>query len=136
MVSAQEFAVAASHTVGTRFRHRGRGDRGQDCVGPILGPARHFGLDVPDFQDYGRIPDESVVLAECERRCTPRDWSEHELPGRVLLFRQTPDGPLRHFGVSLGNGLAIHQERRATIIDLREKRELLHSVWLLNGVKP
>lgn len=135
MVTAQQFADAAVSTRGARFHHRGRTATSQDCAGPVFTAARMLQIDVPDFTDYGRTPDEAVVLAATQERCTPRDWSEHMLPGRVLLMRQRHDGPAQHFAVSLGGGLAVHQESRARIFDLREKLELLHSVWLLHGVE-
>lgn len=136
MPTAQQFADAAVSTRGARFHHRGRTETSQDCAGPVFVAARMLGIEVAPFTDYERTPDEAVVLAATQARCTPRDWSEHMLPGRVLLMRQRPGGPTQHFAVSLGGGYAVHQETRARIFDLREKLELLHSVWLLQGVEP
>lgn len=136
MVTAQQFADAAVSTRGARFQHRGRTATAQDCAGPVFVGARICGIEVAPFTDYERTPDEAVVIAATQERCTPRDWSEHMLPGRVLLLRQTHDGPARHFAVSLGGGYAVHQESRAKLMDLRDKLELLHSCWLLRGVEP
>lgn len=48
--------TAARRYIGTRFRHRGRTDKGLDCAGLVWAAYRDCGLILPDFLLYGKEP--------------------------------------------------------------------------------
>lgn len=135
-VTAREYAEAAASLVGSRFQHHGRVPGWLDCAGIVFVAAWQRGLDTPDHRDYEPTPDGAVVVAALEARCDPRPWKEWSEPGRVVVLRHAVDGQPRHFAVSLGGGLAIHQESRARIFDLREKIDRIQSTMMLRGVQP
>lgn len=136
IVTAQAYADAAAALVGSRFHHHGREPGHLDCAGIVFVAAWKCGLPTPDHLDYLPTPDADVVRKAIADRCTPRPWREWMDPGRVVVLRHRIDGAPRHFAVSLGGGLAIHQETRARFIDLREHRESIQSVMILKGVEP
>jgi cell wall-associated NlpC family hydrolase len=136
MVTAQQYADAAAALVGSRFHHHGRRPGCLDCAGIVFVAAWQTGLDTPDHTDYGPTPQGDVVRQAIVERCTPRPWAEWMDPGRVIVMRHRIDGEPRHFAVSLGGGMAIHQESRARFLDLRENVASIHSVMMLQGVEP
>jgi hypothetical protein len=136
MVTAQQFAEAAASLKGARFRHRGRTTTRCDCIGLPFVAAAICGLSVPPFIDYEPTPRPDVLLAAVADRCEPRDWIEWRLPGRLVVMRQTHDGPPRHFAVSTGSGWGIHMESRAAMRQIETEQELIHSAWLVRGVIP
>lgn len=136
IVTAQCYADAAASFVGSRFHHHGRIEGRLDCAGIVFASAWRCGLTTPDFTEYAPTPDAAVVMRAVEERCTTRPWCEWEKPGRVIVLRHRIDGAPRHFAVSTGGGLAIHQETRARFFDLRDQRESIHAVMLLKGVEP
>ena len=134
-VRVEEFAAAALALRGARFQHLGRGPAGVDCIGIGFAAAIACGLNPAPFVGYAKTPDSDVLLAAVAERCEPREWSEWEKIGRLVVLRQAPTGPPRHFAVSTGDGWAIHCETRVRMLWLRERQELVHSVWLVHGVE-
>lgn len=131
-----QFAAAADAIIEDRprFQHRGRSKAGIDCVGLVFLAAKRIGLAVAPFIDYATTPDPNVLLAAVARRCEERAWGEFILPGRVLVFRHRHNGEARHFGVSVGDGWAVHTNGHP--VRARIVRETLHSTWLLRGLTP
>lgn len=56
LTKLNNFVSAARRYLGTKFKHRGRTERGLDCAGLAWIAYRDCGLELPDFRKYGREP--------------------------------------------------------------------------------
>jgi len=82
---------AARALVGTPWRHRGRNERGIDCIGLIVAALRAGGFPVKDRIDYGREPWADGLRSELacqfgepllEITWQPGDVALFDLPGK------------------------------------------------------
>lgn len=129
-------ADTARGFVGTPFRHQGRQPhKGLDCAGLALCAAWDCGVQVPDFDGYGRLPQGAALLEQLALRCRQVEASE-EQPGDLLLFSWRRNEPA-HFAVA-DDGCIVHAYEQAggTIIQQlsRAWRSRLHSRWRFLGV--
>ena len=100
------FIDAARARVGVPFRHRGRTDRGLDCIGLLVVALHAAGRTPQDRRTYGRAPDRDK-LREAVREHFGEPVSEPQ-PGDVVLMRWTDRpqhvaivGDYAHGGLSL-----------------------------------
>lgn len=119
--------VARSY-VGTPFAHKGRAPgTGLDCAGVIFCAAWACGIQIPDFLDYGRLPDERL-FRELRKRAEPaRDGAD------FALFHDG-NGHAMHFAALDGDRMVHATERHGRVIvqPLRGAwRARLHSTWRL-----
>jgi cell wall-associated NlpC family hydrolase len=90
--------------LGTPFHHQGRvKGAGVDCIGLVIGVARELGIWAPDFdyRDYGRQPNNGVLLREISKHCEPCTMEE----GCILLMRWFKEP--QHVAIYTG-GTIIH----------------------------
>lgn len=62
MISREEWVAEVRSYIDVPYHHQGRSRDGIDCPGPLILPARHFGLVSSDFDvlAYPRDPDGSL----------------------------------------------------------------------------
>lgn len=94
----QIIATARSY-IGTKWRHRGRTQRGMDCVGLVVLSCQSAGIEIEDYVGYGREPWNDRLRQELKQQFgnPTDDWQ----PGDIALFEIEHQRP-RHIGI-LGN---------------------------------
>ncbi len=87
----------AQDEMGTPYKWGGQGEGGFDCSGLIRYAYGKEGVGLPR-----RSVDQAREGSEVERSV------DALLPGDILTFRRSPDGPVTHVGLYLGDGRFIH----------------------------
>ncbi len=83
MPTATDVYLTARELVGTPYIHQGRRkDIGIDCVGVPIWVARKLELEIEDVQDYGRLPD-GTMLDRIAEVCEPGVL----VPGALAVFQ-------------------------------------------------
>ena len=86
-LTKEHIVQEARSWIGTPFHHQGRvKGAGVDCVGLVIGIAKHFELSEFDTTNYSHIPDGEVLQALCEEHMVRINLVDLEV-GDVLLFR-------------------------------------------------
>lgn len=99
-----EALTEARRWIGTPYRHQAsvRGV-GADCLGLVRGVWRAVvGVEPeappPYAPDWAETGGEETLLAAAERRLARVSFDD-AAPGDVLLFRMTPDAPMKHCAI-------------------------------------
>jgi len=108
MIDRAEIIKYVRSLIGTPFRHQGRlPGVALDCLGVLIVTGWHFGMKPRSFdhQGYGRQPDGSTMLEECDKhmqRISKEDIREGDVvvmrfdrdPQHVAVVANHPDGGL------------------------------------------
>jgi cell wall-associated NlpC family hydrolase len=109
--------------IGTRWRHRGRGNGKVDCVGLLVLAFRAAGREIHDRKDYGREPVRDDLRAALAAEFGPPVDREPRVGDVALLkgFRYPYHVAL--FGDYAGGGLSlIHALNAPTVMAVCEQR--------------
>lgn len=100
------FIDAARARVGVPFRHRGRTDRGLDCIGLLVVALHAVGRQPQDRRTYGRAPERDKLRESVREHFG--DPVDQPQPGDIVLMRWTDRpqhvaivGDYAHGGLSL-----------------------------------
>ena len=89
---------AALKYVGVKFRHRGRTDRGVDCIGLLLLAARDCGYLAEDIPVYGREPKNGLLQGNLRVHLGEPVNRELRVNDVVAMSLRT-DGQISHVGI-------------------------------------
>ena len=140
MNQREQIVCEARTLIGVPFHHRGRNERGVDCVGLILAVGRRVqntGLPF-EFIEY---PDQPRS-AFCYRRIrdfTKRITDREAGPGDIVLMHF--EGQSTHFGILADNGKIIHASTSTGDVSEQHVEQITHTGRLvgffrMNGVAP
>ncbi len=94
----KDFHLEAHKYINVPFRHRGRTDRGLDCVGLLILAAKDCGYDRYKEFVYGREPDSVVLEAILATHFDGPIDGPPEI-NDVVLLRLTPEVAPTHVGI-------------------------------------
>lgn len=101
-MSAQAFVAAARSLKGTPWRHRGRNQRGVDCIGLVELSGGQAGLAgavlTPEERRYGREPWDDKLRRGCRARWGEPLAPSQARPGDVAIIRWSGAEP-QHMGI-------------------------------------
>lgn len=90
--------LAARRWVDTPYRHKGRSDRGLDCIGLAVVVARSFGIAIADEENYTNWADpQRRLLKVMETHGCRIAHPESPFPGTIGIFSQA--GLPGHVGI-------------------------------------
>lgn len=114
-----DLAVAEARSyLGCKWRHRGRGRFGIDCIGLVVAAVTAGGFPIVDRRDYGREPWKDGLDGEIRDRFGEpvNDWQ----PGDVAMMRWENRPDAGHVGI-IGrneNGLTlIHCHSMSAVVE-------------------
>jgi len=104
----QDFHIHAHKYIGVRFRHRGRTERGLDCVGLVIRCAMDCGYMRYEEFAYGHEPRDSVLQGVLEEHFGEPVTRAPRI-NDVILMRLRRGGEPSHVGIitTHPNGLGI-----------------------------
>lgn len=101
MISRADWVAQVLSCEGVRYHHQGRSMDGMDCPGPLILPARHFGLVPQDFDVCGYTRDPDGSLQPILDKHLERKHRSEMVIGDVVLsgFRMKPP---QHIAIIVG----------------------------------
>ncbi len=94
----ENFHLKAHKYIGVRFRHRGRTERGLDCIGLLVLTAKDCGYDIYKEIPYGREPKNAMMEAQFfEYLGNPVDKKPEV--NDIVLMKLRPEAQPSHVGV-------------------------------------
>jgi cell wall-associated NlpC family hydrolase len=105
-MTRDEVVAEARKWLGVRYRHKGRSERGLDCLGLLVMVGRAFDIPHTDATDYSGWPRGDLLILQTLDRFLVRQPPSAALPGCIGVFaeRRLPG----HVGVFSVRHGAIH----------------------------
>ena len=97
MTKPELIVAKARSFIGTKWRHRGRGPNGIDCIGLAVIAVQHAGFFANDRTNYGRWPWKDGLKEELKKHCG--DPVKYWKPGDIALMRWENMQAPAHVGI-------------------------------------
>lgn len=112
MITREDIVKEAKEWIGTPWHHCSSSKgKGCDCVGLVVGVVNALGMECYKTENYTRVPQGNSLIEEIEKRFARIEPSEI-MPGDVLVFKLTHNGPPCHVAYKSENSHMIHASLR------------------------